>query len=165
MSPANHPAPSSGSNPHRGYDRRFMQEALRLAKRAGRQGEVPVGAVVVSNGVVIGSGHNRPISGHDPTAHAEIEAIRAAAKSKGNYRLDGCTLYVTLEPCPMCFAAAAHARIARIVYAAPDMRAGACGGAIDLLRAKWHQHRPVVDTGPLEQQAADLLTEFFQQRR
>lgn len=142
-----------------------MQAALDLAEQAAMAGEIPVGAVVTQHNDIIGHGHNQPISGHDPSAHAEIIAMRAAAAHLKNYRLHGCTLYVTLEPCPMCLAAAAHARIDRIVYAAPDERAGACGGAIDLVRANWHQHRPVIDTGPLEQHAAELLRRFFQLRR
>ena len=143
-----------------------MQECLVLARRSIMLGEVPVGAIVVNaDGKIIGRGHNRPVGLHDPSAHAEILAMRAAGQALGNDRLDDCTLYVTLEPCPMCLAAASHARIARVVYAAPDPRAGAAGGAIDLNRADWHHFRPVIDTGPLEREAADLLTQFFQARR
>ena len=149
-----------------GRDRHHMQECLVLARRSIMLGEVPVGAVVVdANGTTIGRGHNRPVRLHDPSAHAEILAMREAGQALANYRLDDCTLYVTLEPCPMCLAAASHARIARIVYAAPDPRAGACGSAIDLNRAEWHHFRPVIDTGPCEAEAADLLTDFFRQRR
>ena len=149
-----------------GRDRHHMQECLVLARRSIMLGEVPVGAIVVdANGTTIGRGHNRPVHLHDPSAHAEILAMREAGQALGNYRLDDCTLYVTLEPCPMCLAAASHARIARIVYAAPDPRAGACGSAIDLNRAEWHHFRPVIDTGPCEREAADLLTQFFQARR
>ncbi len=147
-------------------DRDYMTEALALARRSITAGEVPVGAVVVDReGEIIGRGHNRPVALHDPTAHAEILAMREAGRRLGNYRLDDCTLFVTLEPCPMCLAAASHARIARIVYAAPDPRAGACGSAIDLNRAAWHQFRPIIDTGPLETEAAEMLTAFFRQRR
>lgn len=147
-------------------DRRYMTEALSLARHSMAAGEVPVGAVVVDDeGTIIGRGHNRPVALHDPSAHAEILAMREAGRHLANYRLDDCTLFVTLEPCPMCLAAASHARIARIVYAAPDPRAGACGSAIDLNRADWHHFRPVIDTGPCETEAAELLTAFFRQRR
>ncbi|WP_407645309.1 tRNA adenosine(34) deaminase TadA [Halothiobacillus diazotrophicus] len=149
----------------RSRDRNFMQQALDEARHAAAAGEVPVGAVLVRDGAVIARGHNTPIGDHDPTAHAEIRALRAAGAALGNYRLDGCTLYVTLEPCPMCLAAMTHARIDRVVYAAPDPRAGACGGAIDLNRAPWHHHPLVIDTGPCEQEAAELLRTFFEDRR
>lgn len=146
-------------------DRHFMQRALAEARLALSEGEVPVGAVVVHQGDVIATGRNAPIRLHDPSAHAEMIALRAAGTALGNYRLDNCTLYVTLEPCPMCMAAISHARIARVVFAAPDPRAGACGGAIDLNRAAWHHHPVIVDTGPCEQEAAELLRVFFQERR
>lgn len=143
-----------------------MQDCLALARQSIELDEVPVGAVVVdAAGNTIGHGHNRPVALHDPSAHAEILAMREAGTALGNYRLDDCTLYVTLEPCPMCLAAASHARIRRIVYAAPDPRAGACGSAIDLNRADWHHFRPVIDTGPCETEAAALLTAFFRDRR
>lgn len=142
-----------------------MEEALRQAEQAAAEGEVPVGAVLVRNGERIAAGRNAPIRLNDPTAHAEILTLRAAGAALGNYRLDDCTLYVTLEPCPMCLAAISHARIARVVYAAPDPRAGACGGAIDLNRARWHHFTPVIDTGPCEAQASELLQRFFQTRR
>ncbi|HSH84813.1 MAG TPA: tRNA adenosine(34) deaminase TadA [Guyparkeria sp.] len=149
-----------------GRDRKYMEECLILARQSIELGEVPVGAVVVdTSGVIIGRGHNRPVSLHDPSAHAEILAMREAGQALSNYRLDGCTLYVTLEPCPMCLAAAAHARVGRIVYAAPDPRAGACGSAIDLNRADWHHFRPVIDTGPCEAEAAELLSAFFREKR
>ncbi len=146
-------------------DRDWMRMALAEAMCAAAVGEVPVGAVLVREGALIAQSHNAPISRHDPTAHAEILVLRAAAAALGNYRLDGCTLYVTLEPCPMCLAAISHARVARVVYAAPDLRAGACGGAIDLNRAAWHHFSPVIDTGPCEAEAAALLQQFFQTRR
>ena len=146
-------------------DRQFMQLALAEAELASAEGEVPVGAVVVRQGEVIARGHNAPIRLNDPSAHAEMLALRAAGVAVGNYRLDDCTLYVTLEPCPMCMAAISHARIARVVFAAPDPRAGACGGAIDLNRAPWHHHPVIVDTGPCEQEAAALLQSFFQEKR
>ncbi|XLZ80945.1 nucleoside deaminase [Guyparkeria sp. TX1] len=149
-----------------GHDRKQMQACLALARQSIELGEVPVGAIVVdANGATIGRGHNRPVALHDPSAHAEILAMREAGRHLANYRLDDCTLYVTLEPCPMCLAAASHARVARIVYAAPDPRGGACGSAIDLNRADWHHFRPVIDTGPCETEAAELLTEFFRERR
>lgn len=146
-------------------DRQWMLEALAEAQLAATEGEVPVGAVLVRDGELIARGRNAPIARHDPTAHAEILALRAAGESLGNYRLDGCTLYVTLEPCPMCLAAISHARVARVVYAAPDSRAGACGGAMDLNRAAWHHFSPIIDTGPCETEAAALLLQFFQDRR
>jgi tRNA(adenine34) deaminase len=146
-------------------DRQFMLLALAEAELASAEGEVPVGAVVVRQGEVIARGRNAPIRLNDPSAHAEMLALRAAGVALGNYRLDDCTLYVTLEPCPMCMAAISHARIARVVFAAPDPRAGACGGAIDLNRAPWHHHPVIVDTGPCEQEAAALLQSFFQERR
>lgn len=146
-------------------DRQWMLEALAEAQLAATEGEVPVGAVLVRDGELIARGRNAPIARHDPTAHAEILALRAAGESLGNYRLDGCTLYVTLEPCPMCLAAISHARVARVVYAAPDSRAGACGGAMDLNRADWHHFSPIIDTGPCEAEAAALLLQFFQHRR
>ncbi|HQS03207.1 MAG: tRNA-specific adenosine deaminase [Halothiobacillus sp. 24-54-40] len=146
-------------------DRYFMQQALLQAQQAGAMGEVPVGAVVVKGAEMIALAGNAPIALHDPTAHAEIRALRAAGVALGNYRLDDCTLYVTLEPCPMCMAAISHARIARVVYAAPDVRAGACGGALDLNRADWHHFKPIIDTGPCEAEAAALLQTFFQTRR
>lgn len=142
-----------------------MQLALAEAELASAEGEVPVGAVVVRLGKVIATGRNAPIRLNDPSAHAEMLALRAAGVALGNYRLDDCTLYVTLEPCPMCMAAISHARIARVVFAAPDPRAGACGGAIDLNRAPWHHHPVIVDTGPCEQEAAALLQSFFESRR
>jgi tRNA(adenine34) deaminase len=152
-------------NPPLGVDRQFMQLALAEAELASAEGEVPVGAVVVRQGEVIARGRNAPIRLNDPSAHAEMLALRAAGVALGNYRLDDCTLYVTLEPCPMCMAAISHARIARVVFAAPDPRAGACGGAIDLNRAPWHHHPVIIDTGPCEQEAAALLQSFFQERR
>src|SRR5205085_2100521 len=125
--------PSSHAILARGMDgENFMREALALAEEAAAAGEVPVGAVVVRDGTVVGRGSNRPISSHDPTAHAEIVALREAAARLGNYRLPGCELYVTLEPCAMCVGAMVHARIARVVFGAPDPKTGACGGIVDL---------------------------------
>src|SRR6185436_5904770 len=116
----------------RAGDEQFMREALALAARAADAGEVPVGAVVVSDGRIIGRGYNRPIASDDPTAHAEIVALREAAAAMHNYRLPGCELFVTLEPCAMCVGAMIHARVARVVYGARDPKTGACGSVVDL---------------------------------
>jgi tRNA(adenine34) deaminase len=142
-----------------------MRHALDLALRAEREGEVPVGALVVLDGEVIGEGWNRPIAARDPTAHAEIVAMRAAAARLGNYRLTGATLYVTLEPCPMCAGAMVHARIARLVYGAPDPLAGAAGSVFDLLNAAGLNHRATVCGGVLADDCGRRLKAFFQARR
>jgi len=142
-----------------------MQRALDLAACAAADGEVPVGALVVLNGEVIGEGWNRPIGSNDPTAHAEIVALRAAAARLGNYRLTGCTLYVTLEPCPMCAGAMVHARVARVVYAAADPIAGAAGSVFNLLQAPGLNHRAQVDGGILADDCSRQLKQFFQNRR
>ncbi|MEP7208710.1 MAG: tRNA adenosine(34) deaminase TadA, partial [Casimicrobiaceae bacterium] len=118
----------------------MMAEALALARAAGQRGEVPVGAVVVADGVVIGRGGNVPIAASDPTAHAEIGALREAARARRNYRLPGCTLYVTLEPCVMCAGAIMHARVARVVYGAGDPKTGACGSVVDLFAERRLNH-------------------------
>ena len=146
-------------------DKEFMAMALEEAGRARSAGEVPVGAVVVLGGEVIGRGHNRSVSGHDPTAHAEINALRDAAAHLGNYRLQGADLYVTLEPCIMCAGALLHARIARLVYAAPDPRYGAAGSALNLLDSPFANHRTRIVSGVLRREAAALLDEFFAARR
>ena len=146
-------------------DAEFMSEALTLAMAAGLAGEVPVGAVVVSGGKIVGGGFNAPISSKDPSAHAEIQAMRAAAKALGNYRLTGCTLYVTLEPCAMCAGAIQHARIARVVFGAADPKTGACGSVIDLFAEALLNHHTRVEGGVLAQQCAELLTNFFRERR
>ena len=143
----------------------LMREALSLAREAAEAGEVPVGAVVVKNGAVIGRGYNRPISGRDPTAHAEIIAIRAAAERLGNYRLTGCELYVTLEPCAMCAGAIMHARIARVVYGAADPKSGACGSVVDLFAESRLNHHAEARGGLLAPEAGDLLRAFFSDRR
>lgn len=143
----------------------WMRQALALAKRAVAEGEVPVGAVVVKDGVAIGEGWNRPIAAHDPTAHAEIQALRAAAARIGNYRLVDTTLYVTLEPCAMCAGAMVHARVRRVVYAAPDPRTGAAGSVFNLLQAPRLNHQAEVCGGVLAEESAALLREFFQARR
>lgn len=143
----------------------FMREALALAAHAASAGEVPVGAVVVRDGKVVGRGFNRPISSSDPTAHAEIVALREAALAAGNYRLTGCDLYVTLEPCAMCAGAIQHARIARLVYGAADSKTGACGSVIDLFAEARLNHHASVTGGVLADQSAALLQGFFACRR
>ncbi|MCW5604080.1 MAG: tRNA adenosine(34) deaminase TadA [Burkholderiales bacterium] len=142
-----------------------MQEALRLAAQAATDGEVPVGAVVVRDGVIVGRGCNRPIAGNDPTAHAEVMAMRDAAKALGNYRLADCDLYVTLEPCVMCSGAIMHARIRRVVYGARDPKTGACGSAIDLFAQPQLNHHAEVSGGLLADEAVALLQDFFARRR
>jgi len=142
-----------------------MQHALDLATCAENEGEVPVGALVVLNGEIIGEGWNRPIASHDPTAHAEIIALRAAAANLGNYRLTGATLYVTLEPCPMCAGAMVQARVARVVYGAPDPLAGSAGTVFDLLNAAALNHRADVQGGVLAGECSQRLKAFFQSRR
>ena len=143
----------------------FMQLALDLATQAALNGEVPVGAIVVKDGVVIGRGSNAPIGLHDPTAHAEIIAMREAATYLGNYRLVDCTLYVTLEPCAMCSGAIQHARIARLVYGASDPKTGACGSVVNLMSEPKLNHHTEVLGGVLAEQCGAVLTTFFKQRR
>lgn len=143
----------------------LMRKALELARVAQAADEVPVGAIVVKDGVIIGRGYNQPISSHDPTAHAEIMALRDAAKTLGNYRLTGCELYVTLEPCIMCAGAIIHARIARVVYGAKDPKTGACGSVIDLFAESRLNHHTAVTGGILADDAAQLLQHFFAARR
>ncbi len=143
----------------------FMQRALEQAQHAWDLGEVPVGAVVVKDGVVIATGYNQPIGRHDPTAHAEIVALRAAAEVLGNYRLPGCELYVTLEPCVMCSGAMMHARLAKIVYGAPDPKTGACGSVVNLFEHDQLNHHAQVTGGVLAEACADLLKRFFADRR
>jgi tRNA(adenine34) deaminase len=144
---------------------RFMQLALGEARRAWAQGEVPVGAVVVKDGEVIATGYNQPIGSHDPTAHAEIVALRAAAEKLGNYRLPGCELYVTLEPCAMCSGAMMHARLARVVYAALDPKTGACGSVLDLFAQEQLNHHTEVVGGVLAEESSSMLKGFFAERR
>lgn len=146
-------------------DIEWMREALALARAAGAADEVPVGALVVLDGQVVGRGFNRPIGGHDPTAHAEIMALRDAAQSLGNYRLAGCTLYATLEPCAMCAGAIMHARIARVVFAATDPKTGACGSVVDLFAQPRLNHHAQVEGGVLAEESAALLSSFFAARR
>lgn len=151
----------------REQDLRWMREALALAESArDALGEVPVGAVLVdAQGQCIGRGMNRTISDHDPTAHAEIVALRAAGQAAGNYRLPGCTLYVTLEPCAMCAMALVHARVARVVYAADDPKTGAVHSVFELLQSERHNHHIEVTAGVLAEDCGSMLREFFRARR
>jgi tRNA(adenine34) deaminase len=142
-----------------------MRSALELAGQAAAHGEVPVGAVVVKDGAIIGRGFNRPITASDPTAHAEIVALREAAAALGNYRLAGCELFVTLEPCAMCVGAMVHARIARIVYGASDPKTGACGSLVDLPNLANFNHHGTFEGGILAEECGGLLTRFFAERR
>ena len=142
-----------------------MLEALALARQAEKQGEVPVVAVVVKDNVVIGRGYNQPISRNDPTAHAEIEALRDAARRAGNYRLPGCELFVTLEPCLMCSGAIMHARIARIVFGATDLKTGACGSIMNAFAESRLNHQTTVSGGVLANDCAATLSVFFASRR
>ena len=148
-----------------GADEHFMRRAIELAREAEAAGEVPVGALVVRDGEVLAEGFNRPISTHDPTAHAEMVALRAAAARIDNYRLTGTTLYVTLEPCAMCAGAMVHARVARLVYAATDPRAGAAGSVFNVVRNAALNHRLEVVPGVLAEECGSLLREFFVARR
>jgi tRNA(adenine34) deaminase len=146
-------------------DESFMRRALDLAREAEALGEVPVGALVVLNGDVMGEGYNCPITSNDPTAHAEVQALRAAAQAAGNYRLPGSTLYVTLEPCVMCAGALLHARVARVVFGAGDPKTGACGSVVDLFaEAKLNHHAEVVG-GVLADECGRQLQDFFARRR
>jgi tRNA(adenine34) deaminase len=143
----------------------FMRSALGLAGQAQEAGEVPVGAVVVKDGTIIGRGYNRPISAADPTAHAEVMALRDAARHLGNYRLSDCTLYVTLEPCVMCVGAIFHARITRLVYGATDPKTGACGSVIDLPAEIRLNHHMQVTGSVLAEEGGSRLKQFFAERR
>jgi tRNA(adenine34) deaminase len=143
----------------------FLLEAMVEARLAEESGEVPVGAVLVFGGEVIGRGRNRVITDSDPTAHAEIVALRAAGAAKGNYRLEGCTLYTTLEPCAMCAGAILHARLERLVYAAADPKAGACGSVLEVLNHPRLNHRVEVLAGLLAEECGGMLTAFFRRRR
>lgn len=143
----------------------WMRLALEEAARAAAAGEVPVGAVLVRDGTLLGAGHNRPITSHDPTAHAEVAALRSAAENVGNYRLPGTILYVTIEPCTMCVGALMHARVAHVVYGAPEPRAGALVSAAQLSQAGYFNHRLTFEGGVLEAECAAALTRFFRARR
>ena len=143
-----------------------MRRALVLARSAAEQGEVPVGALLVGNdGMVLAESANAPIATHDATAHAEIRVLRAAGRAMGNYRLPDTTLYVTLEPCPMCAGALVHARVGRIVFGTADPRTGACGSVFDLVRSDRLNHRIEVVEGVLAEECAELLQAFFAERR
>ena len=160
--------PSSGNERPAGAvtDTGYMERALAAARAAGEQGEVPVGAILVErSGAVLAACGNAPIAAHDATAHAEIRALRKAGRAVGNYRLPGATLYVTLEPCPMCAGALLQARIARLVFGAADPRTGACGSVVDLLRDNRWNHRIEVAGGVLAEECAELLRAFFAARR
>jgi len=146
-------------------DMHFMQLALAQAKAGAIAGEVPVGAVVVKDGEVIASAHNAPLRSKDPTAHAEINALRIAAQALGNYRLEGCTLYVTLEPCAMCAGAIAQSRVKTLIFGAWDEKAGAVGSVWDVLRDPRSPHRTEVISGILEKECADILAQFFKTQR
>jgi len=145
-------------------DRYFMHRALAQAEKAADRGEVPVGAVVVKDGMIVGRGWNRPISKKDPTAHAEVVALRAAALKLGNYRLTGCDLYVTLEPCPMCLGAVVQTRVRRLVYGAPDPKSGAVRSVMHFPFQKLN-HRPDIVTGVLAKDCGHLLRNFFKSKR
>ena len=146
-------------------DTDFMQLALDLAHQAANIGEVPVGAIVVKDGVVIGRGSNAPIGLHDPTAHAEVIAMRQAAQHLGNYRLVDSTLYVTLEPCAMCCGAMQHARISQLIFGASDAKTGACGSVVNLMAEPKLNHHTEVISGVLAAECGAVLTTFFKQRR
>jgi tRNA(adenine34) deaminase len=146
-------------------DRQFMQEALEQAKLAALAGEVPVGAILVRDGEVIGRGFNQPIGNHDPSAHAEMLALRTAAQGVANYRLPGATLYVTLEPCVMCSGAMLHARIDRVVFGAPDPKTGAAGSVLDIFASKQINHQTQVEGGILAEECGQILRDFFRERR
>jgi len=146
-------------------DEDYVRRALALAQRAQQSNEVPVGALVVIRGKVVGEGWNHPVGTHDPTAHAEIVALRAAASHAGNYRLESATLYVTLEPCAMCVGAAIQARVARLVFGAWDLKAGACGSVFDLTREPRLNHRLDVFGGVCAEECREILRRFFETRR
>lgn len=142
-----------------------MREAMTLALQAAERGEVPVGAIVVKDGEIVGRGSNAPIRTHDPSAHAEIIAMRDAAKNIGNYRLVDCSLYVTLEPCAMCAGAIQHARIGKLIFGAKDPKTGACGSVINLMAEDKLNHHTDISAGILENECGQLLSDFFKQRR
>lgn len=150
---------------HSQIDQQFMREALVLAREAAALDEVPVGAVLVCAGEIVGRGFNAPIARHDPSAHAEIAALRDAATKLGNYRLPGCTLYVTLEPCAMCAGAIIHARIAHVVFGAQDPKSGACGSVVNLLAEPRLNFHAQVAGGVLADECGALLSNFFAARR
>ena len=146
-------------------DYQFMWQAIEQAQLAALEGEVPVGAVLVRDGKVISKAFNQPITHHDPSAHAEMLALRAAAKAEENYRLPGSTLYVTLEPCTMCAGAILHARVDRVVYGAPDPKTGAAGSVLDVFSSKQINHQTIVEGGVMGEECGQLLRSFFKERR
>ncbi|WP_080992269.1 tRNA adenosine(34) deaminase TadA [Vibrio campbellii] len=146
-------------------DELFMRRAMELAEQAEAEGEVPVGAVLVKDGEIIAEGWNRSICAHDATAHAEIQTLRKAGKALGNYRLLDTTLYVTLEPCPMCAGALLHSRVKRVVYGAPDLKAGAAGTVLNLFESQAAYHYATVENGLLEEECRSQLQAFFKRRR
>jgi tRNA(adenine34) deaminase len=146
-------------------DHQFMQQALEQAQLAALAGEVPVGAVLVREGRVISKAFNQPISHHDPSAHAEMLALRQAALAEQNYRLPGTTLYVTLEPCTMCAGAILHARVDRVVFGAPDPKTGAAGSVADVFSSKQINHQTSVEGGIMDEECGQLLRSFFKERR
>jgi len=157
--------PADPVSPQSGTDEAFMRRALALARAGAERGEVPVGALVVRDGEVLGEGFNAPILLDDPSAHAEVRALRAAGAAERNYRLAGATLFVTLEPCAMCAGTIMHARIARVVYGAADPKTGACGSVVDLFAETRLNHHARVQGGVLEDECAALLKAFFAERR
>ena len=146
-------------------DEKWMSLALEQARKAEEEGEVPVGAVLVKDGLLVASAHNQPISTNDPTAHAEIQLLRAAGKKLKNYRLTGTSLYVTLEPCAMCLGAIMHARVERIVFGAHDPKTGVCGSSENLMDAKCFNHKINLVSGVMENESKQLLKNFFNSRR
>ena len=146
-------------------DRQYMQQAIEQAQLAALTGEVPVGAILVRDGQVISKAFNKPITNHDPSAHAEMLALRQAAEAEQNYRLPGTTLYVTLEPCTMCAGAMLHARVDRIVYGAPDPKTGAAGSVVDVFASKQINHQTSVNGGIMADECGQLLKTFFKERR
>lgn len=155
----------ANTHPQAFTDQDFMAQAIGLATQAADIGEVPVGALVVCDGQIIGQGYNQTISAHDPCAHAEITALRQAAQRIGNYRLSGCDLYVTLEPCTMCVGAIIHARIKRLVYAATEPKAGAVVSQLQLFSLPHFNHLVQVESGLMANEASAMLSSFFKQRR
>ena len=146
-------------------DEQFMKLALQEAQKSQEMNEVPVGAIIIMNGEVISKSHNKSISQNDPTSHAEINALRNAAKKVGNYRLTGATLYVTLEPCAMCYGAIVHSRIPRLVFGAYDPKTGVCGSSIKLHEQECFNHTPEITGGVLEEDCSLILKDFFKERR
>lgn len=165
MTEGDNPVVAAPGTTFSGTDEAMMQQALVLAQKALDAGEVPVGAIVVKDGEIVGRGWNRPIRDKDPTAHAEVTAMRDAGRYLGNYRLPGCTLYVTLEPCAMCAGAIMHARISRVVYGAKDPKTGVCGSVIDLFGETRLNHHAEVNGGLMAEACAACLSAFFKARR